>query len=49
MFKPLAVLLGACALAGAAPVAAQTWPAKTIRIIIPFAAGGTSEIGRAHV
>ena len=44
MFKPLAVLLGACALAGAAPVAAQTWPAKTIRIIIPFAAGGTSDI-----
>ena len=44
MFKPLAVLLGACALAGGAPVAAQTWPAKTIRIIIPFAAGGTSDI-----
>ena len=44
MFKPLAVLLGACALAGAASVAAQTWPAKTIRFIIPFAAGGTSDI-----
>ena len=44
MLKTLAFLLGACALGGAAPGAAQTWPAKTIRIIIPFAAGGTSDI-----
>jgi tripartite-type tricarboxylate transporter receptor subunit TctC len=30
--------------AGALPVGAQDWPAKPIRIIVPFPAGGTSDV-----
>ena len=40
-----ATILAASILVG--PVQAQTWPAKTVRIVVPFAAGGTSDnLGR---
>ena len=41
--KPTAALL-AIALLGALPVQAQQYPNKPIRIVVPYAAGGTSDI-----
>jgi tripartite-type tricarboxylate transporter receptor subunit TctC len=42
------VLLAATAILGAGGAQAQTWPAKPIRVVIPFPAGGSSDIvGRA--
>ena len=49
------LLLIVCSIAFAAPVFAQSWPARPIRFIVPFAPGGGGdvvgriEIGRAHV
>ena len=44
--SPLNVLrlLPAALAVFAAPVHAQTWPAKTVRIIVPFAPGGSTDI-----
>jgi tripartite-type tricarboxylate transporter receptor subunit TctC len=40
--KLLAIL--ALALAGPAPAAAQDWPAKPVRLIVPYVAGGAADI-----
>ena len=39
--------VGMAAFAG--PSLAQNYPDQTIRLIVPFAPGGGTEIGRAHV
>jgi tripartite-type tricarboxylate transporter receptor subunit TctC len=44
--RKLAALIGLllAALAAAAPAAAQDWPPKTVRIVVPFGAGSTPDI-----
>ena len=40
----LSGLLALCSLL-AAPAAAQTWPSRTVRVIVPFPAGGVTDVG----
>jgi tripartite-type tricarboxylate transporter receptor subunit TctC len=44
MMKRFTTLLLACTAMCGVPAQAQTWPSKVLRIIVPFAAGGTSDI-----
>ncbi|MBI4293561.1 MAG: tripartite tricarboxylate transporter substrate binding protein [Betaproteobacteria bacterium] len=45
MYRILVTFVTALAIAGtAAPVQAQTWPSRTIRLIVPAAAGGTVDL-----
>ena len=43
-FTMLVHALAACALLTPLPAIAQSWPVKTVRIIVPYPAGGTSDI-----
>jgi tripartite-type tricarboxylate transporter receptor subunit TctC len=46
MRKVLALLAGVVALAvfGATPTSAEEWPARPVKIVVPFAPGGTSDV-----
>jgi tripartite-type tricarboxylate transporter receptor subunit TctC len=40
----LILMIAAALLAGAAPAAAQVWPNRAMTIVVPFAAGGSSDV-----
>ena len=40
---PACIVIGLASLA-IAPASAQTWPAKSVRIVVPFAAGGPADV-----
>lgn len=41
---PRPIVLAAALLAAALPAVAQSWPAKTVKIIVPFPAGGPTDV-----
>jgi tripartite-type tricarboxylate transporter receptor subunit TctC len=47
--KLIRVVLAACGILQAMGVHAQTWPAKPVRVVVPFPAGGAVDVGMRAV
>ncbi|ALA20387.1 MULTISPECIES: tripartite tricarboxylate transporter substrate binding protein [unclassified Chelatococcus] len=44
MLRPVSAILGACALLAAGAAAAQDFPARPVQVIVPYAAGGGTDL-----